>query len=140
MGHKVHPKAHRTQVIYTWDSRWFSKKAYVQFAEQDIRIREYLRKKFLDAHIDGISVERGPKNMTVTILAAKPGFIIGRGGKGLDDVRKHIERTFLRMALKGKLNVQEVSSPALSALVVAQTMAADTERRIPFRRVMKQTL
>ena len=140
MGHKVHPRIHRTQVIYTWDSRWFGKKKYAAFAEDDIRIREYLAKKFKDAHIDSVSVERGPKNMTVTILAAKPGLIIGRGGKGLDDVRKDIERKFLKMGLKVRLNIQEVRSPALSAHVVAQTIASDIERRIPFRRVMKQTI
>ncbi len=140
MGHKVHPKIHRTQVIYTWDSRWFSKRNYAHFAEQDIRIREFLQKKFKDAHIDSIGVERGPNTMTVTIFAAKPGMIIGRGGAGLDDVRKQIERQYLQMSLKVKLNIQEVRSPALSAMVVAQTMAGDIERRMPFRRVMKQTI
>ena len=140
MGHKVHPKIHRTQVIYTWDSRWFGKKSYAKYAQQDVEIREYLMKKFRDAHIDAISVERGPKNMTITILAAKPGFIIGRGGQGLDTLRKEIERAFLQMAYKVKLNIQEVRSPALSALVVAQTIASDLERRIPFRRIMKQTI
>lgn len=140
MGHKVHPKIHRTQVIYTWDSKWFSKKNYSQFAEQDIKIREFLVKKFKDANIDAISVERGAKDMTITILAAKPGFIIGRGGKGIDEIRKEIERKFLKMSLKVKLNVREVKSPALSAAVVAQTIASDVERRIPFRRVMKQSI
>ncbi len=140
MGHKVHPKAHRTGIIYTWDSRWFSKDNYATFAKQDIAIRNYLRKKFKDAHIDAISVERGPKNMTVTVLAAKPGYIIGRGGKGLDDVRKHIERKVLRMGLKVKLNIREVTSPALSAMVVALSLASDLERRIPFRRSMKQSI
>ena len=140
MGHKVHPRIHRTQVIYTWDSRWFGKKKYARFAEQDIRIREFLLKKFKDANIDAIAVERGPKNMTVTILAAKPGFIIGRGGQGLDLVRKHIEKKFLQMTLKVKLNVQEVRSPSLSASVVAQNVSSEIERRMPFRRVMKQAI
>jgi small subunit ribosomal protein S3 len=140
MGHKVHPTIHRTQVIYTWHSRWFSRKKYAQFAEQDITIREYLSKKFKDARIDAISVERGPKNMTITILAAKPGFIIGRGGKGLDEVRKYIETRILKFTLKVKLNVQELRSPALSAEVVGQSAAADVERRIAFRRVMKQAI
>lgn len=140
MGHKVHPKVHRMQVIYTWDSRWFGKKAYAEYAEQDILIRDYLEKKFKDAHIDSISIERGPKNMTITVFAAKPGFIIGRGGKGLDDVRKHVERKFLKMNLKVKLNIQEVRSPSLSATVVARGMASEIERRIPFRRVMKQSI
>ena|SRR3989338_5113796 len=140
MGHKVHPKIHRMQVIYTWDSRWFSKNNYAAFAEQDVRIREFLVKKFKDAHIDAIGVERGPNTMTITIFAAKPGFIIGRGGAGLEDVRKQIERKFLQMSLKVKLNIQEIRSPALSPAVVAQTMAAELERRIPFRRVMKQAV
>lgn len=140
MGHKVHPKIHRTQVIYTWDSRWFGNKKYAKYSEQDIRIREFLMKKFKDAHIDSISIARGPKNMTITILSAKPGFIIGRGGQGLEDLRKHIERKFLEMSLKVKLNIQEVHSPALSSAVIAQTIAAEIEKRMPFRRVMKQSI
>ena len=140
MGHKVHPKIHRTQVIYTWDSRWFGKKNYALFAKQDIRIREYLAKKFRDAHIDAVSVERGPKNMTITILAAKPGFIIGRGGKGLDEVRQYIEKKILTFSLRVKINVREVKNPSLSAMVVGQSMVSDIERRIPFRRVMKQSI
>ncbi len=140
MGHKVHPKIHRIQVIYTWDSRWFSKRNYARFVEDDIRIREFLMKKFKDAHIDSISIERGPNTMTITVFAAKPGFIIGRGGAGLETARKEIERKFLRLALKVKLNIQEVRSPALSASVVAQSMVEEIERRIPFRRVMKTTL
>ncbi|MBD3310918.1 MAG: 30S ribosomal protein S3 [Candidatus Magasanikbacteria bacterium] len=138
MGHKVHPKIHRTQVIYTWDSKWYSKDKYAKYSEQDIRIREFLMKKFKDAHIDSIGIERGPKNMKITIFAAKPGFIIGRGGQGLEMVRKHIERKFLQMSLKVKLNIKEVRSPALSSSVMAQSMASEIERRIPFRRVMKQ--
>ncbi|MFZ2189951.1 MAG: 30S ribosomal protein S3 [Candidatus Magasanikiibacteriota bacterium] len=140
MGHKVHPRAHRTQVIYTWDSKWFGKNNYPKMAEQDISIREFLTKKFKDAHIDSIGVERGPKSMTITVFAGKPGFIIGRGGKPLDDLRKEIERKFLQMSLKVKLNIKEVKSPALSASIVAQTCAADVEKRIPFRRIMKQTI
>lgn len=140
MGHKVHPRIHRTQVIYTWDSRWFGKKSYSEYAEHDIRIREFLMKKFKDANIDAISVERSPKHMTVTILAAKPGFIIGRGGQGLEDVRKEIERKILKMKMKVKLNIQEIAQPTLSAAVVAQSIVAEIERRIPFRRVMKQAI
>jgi small subunit ribosomal protein S3 len=140
MGHKVHPKIHRTQVIYSWDSKWFAGKNYAKYSEQDIRIREYISKKFKDSHIDAIGVERGPKNMTITILAAKPGFIIGRGGKGLEDLRKHLERKILQMSLKVRLNIREVQNPALSAAIVAQTIVSDVERRIPFRRVMKQSI
>ena len=140
MGHKVHPKIHRMQVISTWDSRWFSQHNYALFAKQDLAVRQYLMKKFKEANIDSMSVERSPKNMTVTILAAKPGFIIGRSGQGLDAVRKYIETRILQMGLKVKLQVKELRSPALSAMVVAQNIAAETERRVPFRRLMKQTL
>ncbi len=140
MGHKVHPKAHRLQVIYTWDSRWFSKNNYAKFAEQENKIRDFLTKKLKEAHIDSISIERSPKEMVVNIFAAKPGFVIGRGGKGLEDLKKEIEKKFLQMSLRVKLNIKEVHSPALSAQVVADTMAGDIERRIPFRRVMKQTM
>jgi len=140
MGHKVHPTIHRLQVIYTWNSRWFSKDQYAKYAEQDVRINEYLSKKFKDAHIDAIGLERGPKNVTINIFAAKPGFIIGRGGQGLEDIRKEIERKILQMSVKVKLNIKEVKNPALSAAVVAQTIATDIEKRIPFRRTMKQAI
>lgn len=140
MGHKVHPKIHRTPVIFPWDSRWFSKKNYAEFSEQDLAIRDYLMKKCKDAHIDSISVERGPKNVTITVLAAKPGFIIGRSGQGLDEIRKHIERKVFKMKSKVRLNIREVHNPALSASVIAQTLAGDIERRIPFRRAMKQAI
>ncbi len=140
MGHKVHPKIFRIQVIYTWDSKWFGKKNYLKLSMQDIRIREFLMEKFKEAHIDSIGVERSRKDMTITILAAKPGFIIGRGGQSLDVLRKEIERKFLQMSQKVKLNIKEVRSPALSAQVVATTIASEIERRIPFRRVMKQAI
>lgn len=140
MGHKVHPTIHRIQVIYTWNSHWFSKNDYAKYAEQDIKIQDFLKNKFKDAHIDAIGIERGPKNITINIYAAKPGFIIGRGGQGLEDIRKGIERKFLQMSLKVKLNIKEVRSPALSAAVVGRTIASDIERRIPFRRTMKQAI
>lgn len=140
MGHKVHPKIHRMQVIYTWDSKWYASKNYAKFVEQDVKIRDFLFKKFKDAHIDSVGIERGPKDIVITVLAAKPGFIIGRGGQGIDDLRKMIERRFLQMSLKAKLNIKEVRSPALSAQVVAQSIVSEIERRIPFRRVMKQAI
>lgn len=138
MGHKVHPTIHRMQVINTWDSRWFGKKNYRKLIEQDILIRDFLQKKFKEAQVDAISVERTPKALSITVLAAKPGFIIGRGGQGLDGLRKEIERKFLQMSTRVKLNIREVRSPSLSAQIVAQGLAGEIERRIPFRRVMKQ--
>ena len=141
MGHKVHPTIYRTPLIYTWDSKWFAKKKNApKFLEQDIKIREYLQKKLKDAGIDAIGVERTPQDLTVNILAAKPGVIIGRNGQGLEDIRKVLEKQFLQFKLKAKINVVALKQPALSAAVVAQGAAAEIEKRIPFRRVMKQSI
>jgi small subunit ribosomal protein S3 len=138
MGHKVHPKIHRTPFIFPWDSRWFAKKeALPQFLEQEIAIREFLHKKLKEAGIDSISIERSPKDVTVTILAAKPGVVIGRGGAGLEELRKHVEKNILQFKKKVKINIMPLNQPALSAAVVAQNAALDTEKRIPFRRVME---
>ncbi len=140
MGHKVHPKIYRTGILFPWASRWVSIAKYPHYLEQDIKVREFLNKKFKDAQIDSIFIERSPKNITVTIFAGKPGVIIGRGGAGLETLKKDIERKFLKMSIAVKLNVQEVRSPSLSATIVAQGLAKDIENRIPFRRTMKQTI
>lgn len=137
MGHKVHPLIHRSPVLFPWSSRWVAGKNYADRLAQDIKIREYLAKKFGEAQIDSVFIERNAKNMTITIFAAKPGIIIGRGGQGLDDLRKEIERQFLQMSMKVKLNIQEVAQPALSANIVAQSIVRDTIARLPFRRVIK---
>lgn len=140
MGHKVHPQIYRTGILFPWQSRWVGKNNYAQYLEQDINIREYLMGHFVDAHIDSIFIERGAKNMTITIFAAKPGIIIGRGGQGLDVLRKNIERKFLKMSTKVKLNIQELRQPSVSSEVVAQQIVKEIENRTPFRRVMKQTI
>lgn len=141
MGHKVHPKIHRTPFIFAWDSKWYAKKEqYPNVIEQEIKIREFLAKKLKEAGIDSISIERTPKEVLVTILAAKPGVVIGRNGEGLEVIRKEIEKKILSFKTKVKLNIQAVTQPALSAQIVGQSMASEIERRIPFRRVMKQAM
>ena len=141
MGHKVSPKIHRTPYIYTWDSKWFGRKENLPlFMEQEVKIREYLGKKLKEAGIDAISIERTPKNLTITVLAAKPGVIVGRSGEGLEAVRTYIEKKILQFKIKVKINVQPVSNPALSAQIVAQNAAAEIEKRVAFRRIMKQAV
>jgi len=137
MGRKVHPTIHRSPILFPWKSRWVSDKNFADNLEQDIKIREYLQAKFKDASIDSICVERNAKNVTITIFAGKPGIIIGRGGQGLDVLRKELERNFLKFKTKVKLNIQEVGEPLLSAAIVAQNIARDTENRMPYRRVIK---
>ena len=141
MGHKVHPKIYRIPHMYGWDSKWFAKKGQMPvMLEQDDKIRKYLTTKLKDAGIDAIGIERNAKEVKITILAGKPGVIIGRGGKGLEEVRKFIERQILQFKLKVDINVQEVRQSALSAPIVAQSIASEIERRMPFRRVMKQSI
>lgn len=141
MGHKVHPKIHRIPLIYPWDSRWFAKKEQLpEFLQQEVLIKKHLREKLKDSGIDAISVERTPKFVTVTILTAKPGVIIGRSGQGVEDLRKDIERKFLHHKTKVKLNIQAIKQPARSAAVIAQGIVNDIEKRIPFRRTMKQAI
>ncbi len=140
MGHKVHPKIHRMPVLFPWSSRWVVKEKYADSLREDILMREYIQKKGKDAQIDSVFIERSPKQVTVTIFAAKPGVLIGRGGQGLDLMRKDIERQFLHMSRKIKLNIQEIGNPSLSAQIVAEGVAKDIESRLPFRRVIKQAM
>lgn len=140
MAHNVHPEAYRKQVIYTWDSKWFSDDNYSEFAKQDIQIRKHIRDEYEDSHIDAISVERDPESMDITILAAKPGFIIGRGGEEIENLRQHIETKILDQDLNVKINVREVRSPALSSSVIAETLKKKIEGRVPTRRAMKKAL
>jgi small subunit ribosomal protein S3 len=93
-----------------------------------------------EAEVDSLSIERNSKEVTITILAGKPGVIIGRSGQGLEVLRKDIERKFLQFKSKVKLNIQAVRQPALSAAIIAQSAVSEIERRIPFRRVMKQSI
>ncbi len=151
MGHKAHPKSLRLAILYTWPSKWFSKgRAYSQSLREDVEIRAYLRGAFRDAGVAEIEIERGPSTVTVIIHAARVGVIIGRGGSGLEELRKTIIKRFFpqlaptkqsRGSSGGlKVNIVEVSQPSLSAPVVLQTMIQDIERRLPFRRVLRQTI
>jgi len=141
MGHKVHPTIHRLPLIYTWDSKWFARKENMPtYLKQEVEIRDYLEKKLKGAGVDAVGIERGPKELTVNILAAKPGMIIGRSGQDLDVIRKEIEKKILGFKLKVKLNIVPLKSPALSARVVALSAAEEIENRMPFRRVMKKVL
>lgn len=141
MGHKVHPRAHRLQVTDSWDSRWFSAShTYQKKLQEDTVIRTHLNKKFKEAGIDRILIERSPRELVITMKVAKPGMVIGRGGQGAEEVRKFIERRLVKTGAKVRLNVQEIKNPSLSAAVVLAQIATDIEKRIAFRRAMKQTI
>ncbi len=142
MGHKVHPKIFRVSTIESWDSKWFApRKAFKNFLQQDVRIRAYLKKKLREAAIHKIVIDRSRQTLTITLHTGKPGFIIGRAGAGVEELKKELKNKFFRgKRVTININVQDIGQGSLSAAIVAEQVAMDIERRMPFRRVMKQTV
>ncbi|MFH1823083.1 MAG: 30S ribosomal protein S3 [Patescibacteria group bacterium] len=143
MGKKVNPKIFRIGITKTWPSRWFSVgQNYIKNSEQDIKVRRYLLKELRESGIDRIEIERNAHNINLEIYTAKPGIIIGRGGTGVDDLKKKVHSKYLKNFRLGEININihEVDRPSLSAQIIAQSMILDIEKRIPFRRVMKQAI
>jgi len=144
MGQKIHPKNHRLGIIEDWQSKWFSpSNKYRATLKQDIQIRRFLQKKLAAARVELIGIERSGKgtDVVVNIHTAKPGMVIGRGGEGIETLKREVEREIAASgSSKIKINIHEVRNSALSAPVVAQNIASDLERRIPFRRTSKLSL
>lgn len=143
MGQKIHPKNHRLGIIEDWQSKWFApRNKFRANLKQDIQIRSFLRKKLKDARVEMVGLERSGKGdeVIVNIHTAKPGMVIGRGGEGAETLKKEVEAVVLQGIGKVKINIHEIRQSNLSAAVVAQNIAADLERRIPFRRASKQAL
>ena len=138
MGQKVNPHGIRVGVIKDWDSRWYAdKKSYGDNLVEDYKLREYLKKKLFLAGIAKIEIEKFANKIRLSIHAAKPGIIIGKGGSEIDKLKKDVEK------LTGKtviLNVVEVKVPDMSAQLVAENIASQLERRISFRKAMKGTM
>ena len=139
MGQKIHPKAFRLQTIYSWDSKWFAKrKNYIDFLKGDVRLRSFLLKELRDASVDRVVIDRNANNVNVTIESGKPGFIIGRQGAGIEELKKKIAKKFYpAKKTVVNINIQEVSQPSLSARIVGLQIATEIEKRLPFRRSMK---
>lgn len=143
MGKKVNPKIFRISVTKAWPSKWFSIGAsYAKNLEQDIKLRRYLLKKLREAGVDKVEIERNSNKVSVSVYTAKPGLIIGRGGSGVEDLKKELHDKFLKNFMLGdiKLNIFEVDRPNLSSQILVQSMAIEIEKRMPFRRVMKQAI
>ena len=143
MGHKVNPKIMRIGITRSWPSKWFSLgRKLVKNIEQDVKVRRFLLKQLREASLDRVEIERSGQKINLNIYTAKPGLIIGRGGTGIEDLKKKLHRNFLKNFKLGEinLNVAEVDRPNLSAQIIVQSMILDIEKRLPFRRVMKQAL
>lgn len=140
MGQKVHPKIFRIGELYSWDSKWFSRRDYAKFLQQDILIKKFLKQELKDAAIAQVEIERSATATTIIIYSAKPGIIIGRGGQGVEELKKKIKKKFLDPKTSLNINIQEVANPNISAELVAQSIIADLEKRVPYRRSMKQAI
>ncbi|MDP4007167.1 MAG: 30S ribosomal protein S3 [bacterium] len=138
MSHKVHPKIFRIRETKDWLSRWISKKLYAVTLEEDFRIREFLQTRLKDASLESVEIERIAGRTTVIINSGRPGLIIGRGGSGIEIVKKALQRL---LGIKDiRLEIREIKNPFESAALIGQNIAQQLEKRMPHRRVLKQTM
>ncbi|MFA5651807.1 MAG: 30S ribosomal protein S3 [Candidatus Paceibacterota bacterium] len=145
MSHSVHPYSHRLGIIRDWKSRWFSSgQKYKDFLKADMMLREFLEKKMRGQYIGSIEMERNDKTFRLIVKTSRPGVVIGRSGEGSVKLRKEImkfaTKNKLAIPVDFKLDVEEIKSPESNAAIVAQMIAEGLEKRLPFRRVMKQTV
>lgn len=149
MGHKIQPNAYRLGVTKNWSSRWFIKGNFKDLLKADLAIRKVIKNKIGSAGIDKIDIERSGSLCKIAIKAAKPGLIIGRGGKGIEELTAAIAASLQKLSAKEKnkqplpkivLNIEELKRAEVSAAVTAQQIAWDLEKRMPYRRTMKKYL
>lgn len=139
MGQKVHPIGFRVGIIKDWQAKWFAHKEhrYRELILEDINIRKAIKSKYEEAGIARVEIERGSKEIVITVHTARPGIVIGRGGQRVEELRAHLEK------LTGKrcrINIQEIRQPELEAYLVAKNVAEQLERRVAYRRAIRQTI
>lgn len=137
MGQKVNPVGLRIGIIRDWESKWFAGKDFGTLLLEDVKIREYLKNKLKDAAVSRIEIERAANRVSVTIHTAKPGMVIGKGGAEVEVIRGYLTKLTDK---KVHINIQEIKNPELDATLVAESIAQQLERRVAFRRAMKQAL
>lgn len=138
MGQKVNPHGLRVGIIKDWDAKWFANdKDFADFLVEDNTIRKYIKKRFYAAGISRITIERTANKIKLYIHTAKPGMVIGKGGSGIDELKKQLEKMTSKNII---INIVEVKNPETDAQLVAENIAAQLERRISFRRAMKQSI
>lgn len=138
MGQKVHPHGLRVGIIRDWDARWYANnKNFSDLLIEDNKIREYIKHKLFAAGISRTEIERAANRVKINIHTAKPGIVIGRGGEGVDQVKKALEKMTGKNVL---INIVEVKNPEIDAQLVAENIAAQLVKRISFRKAMKQSI
>ncbi|MBI2861803.1 MAG: 30S ribosomal protein S3, partial [Chloroflexi bacterium] len=137
MGQKVNPISFRLGYIRNWDTRWYADRNYAQLLKEDLALRAYLDGRLRDAAVSRTEIERAANQVTVSVHTARPGIVIGRGGSHVEELRKALE------GITGKqvrLNIIEIRQPEIDATLVAKAVAEQLERRVAFRRAMKQAI
>jgi small subunit ribosomal protein S3 len=137
MGQKVHPKGLRLGIIKEWDSKWYADKNYRELLHEDILLRDYIKKRLCLSGVSLVAIERAANRLRISIHTAKPGIVIGRGGTEVESLRKDLEK------LSGKqvsVNIVEIKRPEIDAQLVAESVASQLERRVGFRRAMRQAV
>ena len=138
MGQKVNPHGLRIGIIKDWDTKWYANdKNFSEFLIEDYKIRKFIKKKLYTAGISRIEIERAANKVKVNVNTAKPGLVIGKGGAGIEELRKELEKLTGKSVL---INITEIKSPDTDAQLVAENIAAQLEKRISFRRAMKQAM
>ncbi|MBR4903055.1 MAG: 30S ribosomal protein S3 [Selenomonadaceae bacterium] len=139
MGQKVHPHGIRLGIVKTWDAKWYADKDFATNLHEDIKIRKAIKtdKQLASAGVSRIEIERSEKRLKLTIHTAKPGMVIGRGGAGIEDIKNKLKKLTDKRV---DINIMEIRQPDLDALLVAENIASQLERRIAFRRAMKQSV
>ena len=148
MAQKINPNSYRLGINLAWSSRWFFKKSIKFLLEEDETIRKIIRDKILAAGIAAVEIERTGANVRVLVRAGRPGLVIGRGGKGIEDLKNLIVKKIQVLRAKNafpanfnlSLNIEELKRFEVSAPIIAQQIATDLEKRLPYRRLMKRTL
>ena len=137
MGQKVHPNGFRLGVIKTWSSIWYAGKNYAALLHEDLKLRDYVKKRLYNTGVAKVDIERAGRKAKVHIYSARPGLVIGQRGTEVDKLRFELEKLTGRELL---INIHEVMSPELSAQLVAESITSQLEKRISFRRAMKKAV
>jgi small subunit ribosomal protein S3 len=137
LGRKVHPVGFRIGIIRDWQAKWYSDKNFTEFLQEDLKLRNTIMTKYMEAAIAKVDIDRQANEVAVTIHTARPGIVIGRGGQRVDEMRQSLEKL---IGKKVRLNIQEIRQPELDAVLVSRSIAEQLERRIAYRRAMKQSM
>jgi small subunit ribosomal protein S3 len=137
MGHKVHPYGFRLGIIKPWLAKWYADRDYATLVQEDMKIRQLVDRQLSNASVSQVEIERGINHVTVTVHSAKPGIVIGKGGANVEMLRTAVGKLTNK---KVKLEIKEILQPELDGMLVAQNVAGQLERRIAFRKAIKQSI